>query len=85
MPLEWAVKRSTAKWVLPVLVGPRTALTGWEEDDVIILEPKLTWRRAPRNRRSSNGGADTDFSGRRHHFIGQRHAFDSLIDTDHMP
>ncbi len=22
---------------------------------------------------------------RRHHFIGQRHAFDSLIDADHMP
>ncbi len=22
---------------------------------------------------------------RRHHFIGQRHAFDSLIDTDYMP
>jgi hypothetical protein len=62
MPLEWAVKRSTAKWVLPVLVGPRTALTGWEEDDVIILGAKLAWRRAPRNRRSLNCGAVADFS-----------------------
>ncbi|WP_295327169.1 hypothetical protein [uncultured Sphingopyxis sp.] len=55
MPLEWAVRRSTAKWVLPVLVGPRTALTGWEEEEVIFLEAKLAWARAARNSRSSNG------------------------------
>ena len=26
-PLEWAQRRSIARWVLPVLVGPSTALT----------------------------------------------------------
>ena len=28
MPLEWPHMRSTARWVLPVLVGPSTAVTG---------------------------------------------------------
>src|SRR3546814_2795159 len=37
MPLAWAVRRSTAKWVLPVLVGPRTALTGWDEGDGMVF------------------------------------------------
>src|SRR5437773_772010 len=27
MPAPWASMRSTARWVLPVLVGPRTAVT----------------------------------------------------------
>ena len=53
MPLDRAVRRSTAKWVLPVLVGPRTALTGWEEEEVIFLSAKLAWVLPPRNRGSS--------------------------------
>src|SRR5215469_11521528 len=29
MPVEWASIRSIARWVLPVLVGPSTAVTPW--------------------------------------------------------
>src|SRR5215467_257189 len=29
MPDEWASIRSIARWVLPVLVGPSTAVTPW--------------------------------------------------------
>src|SRR5271165_1084434 len=29
MPEEWASMRSMARWVLPVLVGPSTAVTPW--------------------------------------------------------
>src|SRR5215469_7126004 len=29
MPDEWASIRSMARWVLPVLVGPSTAVTPW--------------------------------------------------------
>src|SRR6185437_5044251 len=54
MPLEWASIRSMARCVLPVLVGPSTAVTpapraradrlGWGENEMGITRPD--WRRA---------------------------------------
>src|SRR5215471_3431455 len=49
MPDEWASIRSIARWVLPVLVGPSTAVTPWprtaasrgvtEEKEIGIRDP----------------------------------------------
>src|SRR5262252_8985998 len=38
MPEECASMRSIARWVLPVLVGPSTAVTPW---------PRARWSRSP--------------------------------------
>src|SRR5689334_22757320 len=50
MPEEWASIRSMARWVLPVLVGPSTAVTPWpratgsrevtEENEIGITYPE---------------------------------------------
>src|SRR3954470_12968787 len=54
MPLEWAAIRSTARWVLPVLVGPRMAVRGARAKSLMGTRSDL-----PRHRAMTSIGSGT--------------------------